>query len=363
MNRSGVSGVRAGPACVAAVVLCAVNLDAARADLPSYQLVGSYEIPPGVWDVLGDGRVVVMQGNRLWMQDAVHAPNFSAIGSIDPALLPAWGASFVRVSPDGETVAIGDNRAGLDVQTVHLVDWSSLNTGGVSATRAVVAANYDAVWMNSATLMVSGTLDDFSGSVVTRIDAASGEARVVIDDIGGGAGGVTTDGVFLYTGNGFDSQPGGSETGEVRAIELAMLGIDPVSFESVGIGVADALSAGSLGLDALGNLLVGGGDFIGGDLGYAAVVDGDAIAAALAGGGIAPDGSELRLTPTGDGVFYDIRWNGATAELLVAVDTAGQRRMFRYVVPTPGSTAAAIAILALGMGRRSRRERKAVRHE
>ena len=84
---------------------------------------------------------------------------------------------------------------------------------------------------------------------------------------------------------------------------------DALSFETQGRAVADALSGASLGFDSLGNLLVGGGDFFGsGDVGYAAIVDADAVAAALGGGPIAPDSAELRLTPRLATDSYSLRF-------------------------------------------------------
>ncbi|MCA9298875.1 MAG: hypothetical protein KDA28_07405, partial [Phycisphaerales bacterium] len=100
------------------------------------------------------------------------------------------------------------------------------------------------------------------------------------------------------------------------------------------IAVADDLSASPLSFDGLGNLLIGGGDLFGGtEFGYAAVVDGDEIDDALAGGAIAS--STLRLDPNPGEAFYSVEYNATTDEVLVF--SAGT--MYRYAVPAPASFA------------------------
>src|SRR5690606_28490553 len=134
----------------------------------------------------------------------------------------------------------------------------------------------------NGTLVVTGARG-FEG-IVSELRADTLATRTLIDSLDGASGGVATDGVWLYTGNGFafESAPGNSGTGEVRALRLSDLGDTPLSFEADGVAVADALSAGSLAIDALGNLVIGGSEF-GGESGFFSVIGADLLADALTG--------------------------------------------------------------------------------
>jgi hypothetical protein len=209
-------------------------------------------------------------------------------------------------------------------------------------TQRIVAPNFEAGFADDDTLYVTGADAATFASGVYEVDLATNTATLVVNDIGGASAGVAVRDGVLFTGNGFDTTAGGSDVGEVRAVELSALGNSPVSFESAMTPVADALSANSLGFDPLGNLLIGGGDSFGGsgDIGYAGVIDGDAIDAALAGAGFAP-GPDLQLSPAPDQeVLYSLRFNEATDELLVNDGTT----VFRYLIPAPG----AASLLAIG---------------
>jgi hypothetical protein len=317
----------------------------AAATVPPYTQVGTFAAPAGgSWDLLPDGRVIGLLGNTFSVESAPGAGDYTPIGSIDASLLPAFGASFVRVSPDGSRIGVGDNGA-----NVLIVRTADLTTGGPAPVVPIAAPNYQGAWASNSTLFVSG----FGASpLVSRIDADALTSGVVVDHVRDGSGGVVSDGTHLYVGVGFDGAPGGGDTGLVRAFDLSSLGGAPLDF-GAGTPVADALSGDSLGFDALGNLLVGGGDFFAGsgDAGYGAVVDGDAIGAALAGGPLAPDDAELRLSPFGAGAFYAVRFNSFTGELLISDGTT----IARYRVPAP----APVGTLAFGGALAARRRRRA----
>jgi len=342
----------------AAVVSLAAS--AAVAGLPAYTLVGTYELPAGTeaYSVGPDGRVVATVGGEILGQDLVNGSGFSRLGGIDPALVPSFGASFLEVSPDGSRIVIGDNGQS---NLIHFVETGALNpTPGVNtATTSVgVALNFSAFWHDDATLFVTGSSGFGAASFVSEITGVASAApsvRMVVSNIGGSPGGVSTRDGWLFTGNAFDNGlrggPGGSETGEVRALSMAGFASVALDFETDGVAVADALSAFGLGFDSLGNMLVGGGDFFGsGDAGYAAVIDGDAIGAALVGGGIAPDASEQRLVPGTEFDFYSIRPNRVTGEVLVSF--FGSDTVYRYAVPGPGGSAFAVGMLGLAAHRR-----------
>ena len=349
-------GVRcAGVAMAAAAVgVCAPS---AFADLPPYELVGSFTAPAGVWDVLPDGRLVTLTGASnptVSVQDAINGSGYSALGEISTAApIASFGASFLRVSPSGGTIAVGDNNFS-PTASVYTFAFADLNTGSPAATQRFVTPNFDAAFGDDDTLFVTGADSGTFASGVYRLDLSSPAtpAALVIDDLGGASAGIVVNDGVLYTGNGFDTAPGGSATGEVRAVELSALASGPVSFEAGMTPVAATLSAASLGFDPLGNLFVGGGDSFGmpQDLGYAAVIDGDAIAAALGGGGFTP-GADLELSPASDpNALYTVRFNAATDELLVA--TGGV--VYRYAIPAPGVVGVAFAALPM-IARRRRR--------
>ena len=184
---------------------------------------------------------------------------------------------------------------------------------------------------------------------MTRLDLDTGNTSVLINDLGGASAGVAFDGTYLYTGNGFQFA-GPSVTGEVRAFDLADLGGAPVSFENDGLTVASALSAATIDFDAEGNMLLGGGDSISGDSGYAAVIDAALIEAALNGGG-ASSGATLQLVADPSDTFQLVRFNDATGEVLV--DANGF--IYRFQVPAPATG----ALAGLGLYAAARRRRSA----
>ncbi len=332
------------------MALCAQTVAA----VPPYTLVGTFSLPAGtqVFDVLADGRVIAIRGGDIFEQGVVHMSVFTRAGGVSPNIFDGpfgnFGAGFLRRSPDGSTLAIGDNGAqGL----IHFVSRAALDPapGSQTPTQSLSVPNYEAHWAADGRLFVTGATAE---SILSEVDHAAMTSRVIVTNIGGASAGVVTDGTHLYAGNGFDFVSGGSQTGDIRAFALSALGSRavPADFESEGVLVARSLSANSLGFDAGGNLLVGGGDFTSGDQGYAAVIDGARIAAAL-GLGPAAIGADLELAPAGE-QFYATRWNGATGELLVSY--FGSDSVFRYAIPAPPAGLAIAAMLGI-VGIRRRR--------
>lgn len=328
----------AGGGAVAAwwVGAAAVGLAAASASgaLPEYVPSGTFMLPAGAaaYDVMPDGRVMAIVGDVMYVQSSLNGSAFAPAGSVPSGLISSFGASFLRVSPDGSRIAIGDNRFGAGAE-VLIVEAGTLSPVVPSPVSRIACDNYDAHWAGSATLYVSGA--GLSGAGVFRVDVATLQASPVVAGIGGASGGVTTDGVHLYTANGF-SIAGPSPTGAIKAFALSSLTPGaPVDFESDGRLVAQVLSGNTLGFDGLGNLLAGGGDWSAPDPGFAAVVDGEEVLGALAGGPMAT--SMLRLSPTTE-VSHFIRHNPGTGELLIT--TFGDPTVHRYVlIPAPWSAA------------------------
>ncbi len=315
-----------------------------------YSLVSTFELPQGLDTLTVDpsGHLLATAGDQILRQDSINSGSFSLIGSVPSGLLNSFGASFISVSPNGQTIAIGDNNLGSGA-SVHLLQASGLTPGGATVPMSVPALNYNAAWADDSTLFVTG--GEFgSPSRVTRIDAAAGTGSVVIDHIDGGSSGIAVSGGRLFTGNGF-AYGGGSSTGDIHAFDLGAFGSEPLNFLSDGVPVARALSAGSLGFDSAGNLLVGGGDFSG-ELGFAAVIDSAALQSALAGGPLATTADGQTLYPLGDpNAFYSIRFNPVTEEIYV--NAIGSSTMFVYAIPTPGA-AGLLSVAGLASVRRRR---------
>lgn len=304
----------------------------AAAAVPNYQLVGQFAKPAGAWDVRPDGRLVALAGTTVVVQTAVNGPSYAPVGSVPAGSvnLAGGGASFVALSPDGSTLAFGDNVFSAAGRT-HLLSTAALTVAGPTPTASVVAPNYDAKWASNSTLYVAGA--GGPTPVVTRVTAGpTPTATTVIDQIGDGSGGVALRGARLYTAIGYDSSF--VTDGTIRSFDLTALGAaaSPVAF-STGQLHGQILSAASLDFDGLGNLIVGG-------FGSLAVVDLQTM-------------QRVDLAPVGASGFYGGRFNAATGEILVTDFTDG--RVFRYAVPAPGGA----AVAAVGLATLARRRRRA----
>lgn len=332
----------------------ALGASVAQAGPPPYALTGSYALPPGggAIDVLPNGQLIAVRGDgTVLVQSALNSGSYLPLGSVGSAIFDGpfgnFGPSFVSVSPDGSRMAIGDNGA---FNRVHFVEIAALEPMSTTPTESVDAPNYDGAWVDETTMYVSGFA---SGAGAWRVDVPGLAAMQVVQNSAGGAGGVAVRDGRVFLGDGFNTNDGGEMTGNVRAFALDALeaAASSVAFES-GTLVADALSASPVRFDGLGNMLLGGGDFFAGsnDFGYAAVVDGEAVLAALGGGPLAPDAAELRLSPADGSSFYGIEFNEFTGELLVFADGMA----YRYTVPAPGAIGvlAISGVLAATRGRR-----------
>lgn len=332
--------------CVLTIVLASSS--AALASVPGYNLVGTYTGQSQRWDVLSDGRLISIDANgTISRQDSVNSSSFSVVGSIDASLLNQSGASFISVSPDGSTIAIGDGNFG--GASVYTIQTSSLSTTGNSAVSGFSVGNFSADWIDNTTLAIAGSDNTTFAAVVTQLDVTNGNTQILVNDMAGFSADIVVNGGFLYAGNGFATGgPSDSQTGEVRAFALGDITNSTLSFEAQGIAVTDLLSAGSLDFDADGNLLVGGGDLFGGsgDFGYIGVVDSEDLDAALLGGSIATAALELTPDPAID--FNTVRFNDATGEVLI--EAGGT--IYRYQVPAPASTVLAFGALACVARRR-----------
>ncbi len=312
-----------------AIALGAILLAApAFAQFTPYTLSGTFSLPgtgTGPIDVAPGGRIIALDGATVYRETAPGTHTFLALGTLAGADFNSFGASFVRVSPDGQRLAVGNNGgASFSHFQVGVFQIATLTGTWFDAN------SFDGKWISNHLLaLTAGTVG--SPSVVTVLDTlspnpASPINRTIINNIGGASGGIAFD-IFgnLYTGNGF-STTGPSGTGAVRAFtslawHLALLSGVPLNFETQGVLIIDVLSASSLGFDNHGNFLAGGGDFAGGtDVDYAAVARREAVAEAFLGHGPvnpADPNQVQKLDPdtTNPADFYSITSNHVNGEL------------------------------------------------
>lgn len=328
--------------CRAAAAVLSLSLAAthAAAALPDYQLVGSFTSPGGSFDIGPDGRVYTLIGSTILRQDAPGASTFSPIAELPAGSVSSFGASFVRFNSTGSRLAVGDGNFNASA-SVYVIDAASFPTASAGAAPATILStfvtpNFDATWDGDRLYVTGARSNDFV-PIVNRIDTTSAApAQTMITGIGLASGGIAIRDGQLFTGSGF------LPTGETRRFDLAALETSPPAPFSAGTLIGSFLSASPLDFDALGNLLVGGGDSFGGssDIGYAAVVD------------LSDPAGFLRLSPAGTSTIYSPIFNPVTGELLV-YDTA-TAIFHRYAVPAPAAGALA-AIAGLARSRRRRR--------
>jgi hypothetical protein len=287
--------------------------------------------PAGPADVLADGRILVLSGTTVFRETMPRSRSFVSLGNLPNADFNEFGASFLKISPDGDRIVIGNDGGAsfghfqVGVFAVPLLTGTWFDADG-----------FQAAWIDDRFVaLTAGTFG--SPSIVTAFDTFSGDPahpsnRTIIDNIGGASGGIAFDKhENLYTGNGF-AISGPSITGTVKAFRradwrAALHGGPPLDFESQGTIVVTVLSAAPLGFDASGNLLVGGADFSGGDINFAAFISRAAVRSALEGNGPVntSDAAQVRKVdpdPAADSA-YNIVINRARDE--VYLTTSGSR--------------------------------------
>ena len=301
--------IRTIVACTAAASIVLSARRAAAEAFDEYATKGSYSItlPPRTssYATLADsfgsqvstvidgyalkGRLIAVNDSTVYLQknfgSSVWLPVATVATNMDP--------SFVKISPDGATIALGLGY----FKPLYLVGSSllSVNAPPNLSTHAQVkrlnANYYDAVWRDARYLLINS--EGPSGSRVYAVDSYLADPASafipLIEDVPGASAGIAVDRFGnLVTGIGF-----GANTGELKiwpasdvAAALAPNG-DSLAYSSTGHVLAtNVLSAASLGFDADSNLYVGGGDAFGGsgDYGYAALIHGDVLTRVLAGG-------------------------------------------------------------------------------
>ncbi len=312
----------------------------AIAAVPNYTLVGTSALPSGVdaWDVDSSGRIWAVAGTTIHRQAGVGG-TFDVVGSLAAGAVSSFGASFLRVSPDGTTLAIGDNEFS-NAPGTRIIATAALGASPVSGVE-IPGANFDAVW-SGGDLFIAGATN--TGEVIVNRSSFSGvsagnlpsaTARV-LTGVGGGSGGVTISAGRLYVGAGFGA--GSVVTGEIRSFDLGTLNLSASAVEfTSGLLLAGgpAYSASPLAIDGLGNVLAGG--FGGFTPDFSAAIIGVAVIDPATGGrlDLSPGGT---ISPSFNA--YKVAFNPVSGEALVSLGST----LYRYTIPTPASA----GLLAMG---------------
>jgi hypothetical protein len=361
---------RVGVGCFAAVVCALAAAPAARADVfSSYQPAGSFVLPGATvaLDALPDGRLVtvVVQATPVvqaivFRETAPGSGAFASLGALPGADVPSFGAAFLRVSPDGTRIAVGNN-GGASFANFQVGVFTIAGFAGAWFT----ANHFDGAWIDNR--FVALTAGNFgSPSFVTALDTASPSPgapsnAVVVANIGGASGGVALDAAGnLYTANGF--QLGGpSATGAVRAFSsvtwrAALTSGVPLSFETQGVPIVNLLSGDPLVFDAGGDLVIGGGNTMSQppDENYFGIVRAAYVQQALGGGGPIPPADPtrvMRLDPDpAAGSFYTVVANRPLQEVVGVPSGSTTAYVFRSSpVTVPATSPWALSLLALAL--------------
>lgn len=307
---------------------------AAHADLSNpYQLVGSYALPGSTYDLLPDGRLLgIAPDGTVSVQNAPNSSSYTNVGSIGSVNSSGFGPAFVSISPDGSTLAVGNNEFSAS-NAVLFFDTAAATTGSATATSTIVTPNFQAAWNGNDTLYVSGADASTFDTVVNRLDVTPGTSTTVITPAGAFSGGVAVNAGGVYAGAG--------DSGDVHRFDSATLdaAVSPVSLAS-GAFIGSHASAGSIEFDSLGNTVIAGGVF-------------DFGSGTYTGSALVFDPTNMdsqTLAPEGMDAFYGAFFNNATDQLVVTVDGTA----YVYAVPSPTTAAPLLAALVACTRRRSR---------
>jgi hypothetical protein len=306
----------------------------AHADLSvPYQLVSTFTLPGPTYDLLPDGRLIgIASDGTVSIQSAPNSSSYSDVGSIGQVNSSGFAPSFVALSPDGSTLAIGNNEFNAN-NAVLFFDTAAATSGSASALSSIVSPNFTADWNDNNTIYVTGANSSTFDTVVNRLDVSGGTATTVVTPAGGFSGDVAVHAGGVYAGEG--------DTGDVYRFDSATLdaATNPVAI-TTGSFIASNASAGSIEFDSLGNIIIAGSDF---DFG-----SGNYNGSAFVFDPVTQ--TSQTLTPAGSDAFYGAFFNDATGQLVVTVDDTA----FVYAVPSPSTAAPMLVALAACTRRRSR---------
>lgn len=249
----------------AATLGLSLGASAAHAQLALERIVNIPNVGAEVVTLTPDGRFVTLDNTgAVSLETELGSGQFQNLGQLPNGDFSRFGASFIAVSPDGETLAIGNNGGATFTNAqVGVFELSDISQG-----RWINTGSFSAHWLDNKNLIVAaGKFGDPSWVYVLDTESPLADAPVttrIVEGIGGASGGVVLDAEEnLWTANGFTSA-GPSKTGAVHRVseddwKAALAGErGPVNFETEATPVARALSASSIAFDLRGNLWVGG---------------------------------------------------------------------------------------------------------
>lgn len=244
------------------------------------------------------GRLIAATGRSIYLQRNYGSSQWDVVATIarsNPSDQGGMDPSFIRISPDGDRIALGIGYgAPLLVFPTTLLSASSPPVLLTDSTPAAGVDShdvnyYDAAWADNRYLVINGGAwpgPDYASAVgVVDTNNSTDTGVALVYNIPGASASVTVDAAGnLYTGVGHQISP--NRTGEIKvwtASEWSKTPSAPLDYEAnTRIVANNALSAAYLGTDSEGNLFVGGGDAFGvggpSENGYAALISQAVIA-------------------------------------------------------------------------------------
>ncbi|MEL7483029.1 MAG: hypothetical protein AAFN41_01625 [Planctomycetota bacterium] len=294
---------------------------------PELALTTTFQLPANAaFDVQPDGTLLAINGDGIVLQqDAINGDTFFASGTIGTVNANAFAPSFVAISPDGQSVAVGNNEFNTNNAVSFFDTTELLAPGAVVPLNTVITPNFKADWAGNTTLFVAGADSATFGTVVNQLFITGNAAETVIAPAGGFSGGIAVDNNTLYVGDG--------ASGDVRAFTDSTITPAPAEF-TAGTFITSATSASDI--DTLGDLLLVAGAVFGGE-GNATVFD-------------QATGLSTVLTPAGADAFYGGYFNTFTNQLVV---TANGTAYVYDIIPAPATLALAPAALMVIRRRRA----------
>lgn len=289
-----------------------------------------------------EGRNLAAVGDGIYLQKNTGSSSWLRVATTPVSMDP----SFLEISPDGSTIAIGTGwyKPLIFVAAEDLSVGAPIDLATWPAAKLVDANYYDAAWLDDRYLLINA--GDFATSWVYAVDRHAPDPALTFVDLVTGIPGASASVVVdpngnVVTGNGYGFA---GDTGDLRAysaasISAALSSGTAIEWSAGTLIGKNVLSAAHMVFDAEGNLLVAGGDVFGGsgDAGYVAVIDAAAYERALAGG--APvdrdDPNELRrIVPStcGAGGYSSVYYVEST-DMLVGTCTYGSPNGLEVFLP------------------------------
>jgi hypothetical protein len=180
---------------IALAIVATTCATVAHADeFSSYALSAMFSLPSSicVFDTLSDGRILVVSGAQVYVESTPDSHSFALQGTLPGADIPSSaGAAFVRVSPDGTKIAVGNN-GGSSFTNFQVGVFAFPALTGTWFT----ANHFDGRWINARYVALTANPSS-NTSIVTALDTTSANLSnpsnpIIVDDVGGFSGGPST---------------------------------------------------------------------------------------------------------------------------------------------------------------------------